>query len=99
MRISDWSSDVCSSDLVLRGVVGVRELLVLLEHVLAEDALECAGHGDRAGVVEPADLDRVGELQDVLRAVEVRAPEGILIGLHDVGRTSWRESRWQKVTI
>src|SRR3546814_4290812 len=54
MRISDWSSDVCSSDLLGRGVV---------QHNAAVDAREEAlGNGrilgdDRLGVVRSVALD------------------------------------------
>ena len=70
--------------LVLGAVVGVREALPLVEHVLLEDALVLAGDGDRAGVVEAADLDRVGELDHVLRALDVRPLHGLLVGGHVV---------------
>ncbi len=40
--------------LELRLVVGRGQVLALVEHVLAEDALELAGHGDRGDVVQAA---------------------------------------------
>src|SRR3546814_6876882 len=40
MRISDWSSDVCSSDLLRRGVME----LYISDHPL--DCLTCAANGD-----------------------------------------------------
>ena len=72
--------------LVLGAVVGVRELLALVEHVLLEHALVEAGHGDRAGVVEAADLDRVGELDHVPGALGVGALHRVLVGGHVVDR-------------
>ena len=67
--------------LVLRAVVVVGQLLALVEHVLLEHALVVAGHRDRAGVVEAPDLVRVRELDHVLRALDVRALRGLLVGL------------------
>ena len=58
--------------LELRGVVGVRELLALVEHVLAEESFELPGDGDRAGVVEAPDVGRVRELDHVASAFDVR---------------------------
>jgi hypothetical protein len=46
-------------------VVGRRELLALVEVVLAEQALEVARGRDRRRVVQAAGLDRVGELDGV----------------------------------
>src|SRR3546814_5673401 len=37
MRISDWSSDVCSSDLTAEGIVRRRALAVLQPHLQAGD--------------------------------------------------------------
>ena len=70
--------------LVLGAVVGVREALPLVEHVLLEDALVLPGDGDRAGVVEAPDLDRVGELDHVLGALGVGLLHGVLVGGHVV---------------
>ncbi len=67
--------------LVLRAVVVVGQRLPLVEHVLLEDALVVARHRDRAGVVEPADLVRARELDDVLRALHVGALGRLLVGL------------------
>ena len=81
--------DVVARELLgleLRAVVGVRELLALVEHVLAEQALVAAGDGDRGRVVEAADVDRVRELDDVARALDVRAHHRVLVGGHVVHR-------------
>jgi hypothetical protein len=51
--------------LELRAVVRRRELLALVEVVLAEQALEVARGRDRRRVVQAAGLDRVGELDGV----------------------------------
>src|SRR3546814_5409008 len=56
MRISDWSSDVCSSDLVAGGTLGVEGLLGSLVTVAEAGRLEGAGRVggiSNAGVVAP----------------------------------------------
>jgi hypothetical protein len=63
-------------------VVVVGQLLPLVEHVLLEDAFVVPRHRDRAGVVEAAHVVRVRELDDVLRALDVRLLRGLLVGLH-----------------
>ena len=72
--------------LELRAVVGVRELLALIEHVLAVETLELPRDRDRARVVEAAHVDRVRELDDVARAVDVRPRHALLVGRHVVDR-------------
>jgi hypothetical protein len=57
--------------LVLRAVVGVRQLLALLEHVLLEDAPVPTGDRDRADVVEAPHPPRVRELDHVVGALHV----------------------------
>ena len=52
--------------LVLGAVVVVGQALPLVEHVLLEHAGVVARHGDRADVVEAADVVGVGELDHVL---------------------------------
>jgi hypothetical protein len=68
----------------LRLVVGVWQLLVLVEHLLLPRALVGAGHGDRRDVVEAAHVVRVRELDDVPRAVHVRAPHRLVVRGHVV---------------
>src|SRR3546814_19051125 len=75
MRISDWSSDVCSSDLLLRlhesrwiddhqpvALAGVGLALQLLEHLSLHEA---AAAGDIVGLGRPG-----GELEGALGAVD-----------------------------
>jgi hypothetical protein len=59
----------------------VGQLLPLVEHVLLEDALVVPRHRDRAGVVEAAQVVRVGELDDVLRPLDVRLLGRLLVRL------------------
>ena len=59
------------SDIVLGLEIRMVEILGLVEHVLAKDAVVEAGGGDRAHVVEAAGADRLRELDRVARAVDV----------------------------
>jgi hypothetical protein len=59
----------------------MRQALPLVEHVLLEYAVVLARDRDRADVVEAPNVVGVRELDDVLRAVDVRALGGLLIGL------------------
>src|SRR3546814_2459786 len=93
MRISDWSSDVCSSDLRGDGVgQRLRHLLALdRPPAVREDAL---GRLQAGGHEEGGPVDGV-EAQDILADhVEVGRPEGLealrlLVGIAGGGRT-WR---------
>src|SRR3546814_1966530 len=87
MRISDWSSDVCSSDLELAGIVGDQPRPARTELARAlgvEFFLE---------LIEPAEVgDRIGELARGAAAVrrhdlpeEIMVPEAAAI-VADLGR-------------
>src|SRR3546814_18574891 len=52
MRISDWSSDVCSSDLTVADLAGVRGIVDALQRI-------------EAGSERPEDFDAVGERWDI----------------------------------
>src|SRR3546814_5603319 len=67
MRISDWSSDVCSSDLVLRerGEQRARMAEVVAELRTAEGVLERMNPVDAPGMAFAADpRDARGEIAD-----------------------------------
>ena len=59
--------------LVLGHVIGMVELLPLVEHRLREGALESARDRDRAHQVQAGGADLVGEADDVARAGDVGA--------------------------
>src|SRR3546814_7119904 len=81
MRISDWSSDVCSSDLPLAGVVALAGALDL-DHLGAEVAqkLGAGRAGQDAGQVEdPQAGERSGHAVGVLSGdatIGVVPPQG-----------------------
>src|SRR3546814_16009628 len=89
MRISDWSSDVCSSDLVARD--GIRN-----GDGLRKDRLPHVLPVARERHLDVADPARGGELQiDCLLGFEVRV-EAVEV---KIGRASCRESVCQYVYI
>src|SRR3546814_8346362 len=69
MRISDWSSDVCSSDLLLAVLFG-KDVVV-----------EGLGHGERGKQAEGADIEPLG-IEALARLVEDRDRRGALLRLH-----------------
>src|SRR3546814_5558089 len=67
MRISDWSSDVCSSDLAMRqaGADGIAQQSAALVQRIEQDARQRLEWGQRMGTAVD-DLQRVaGQLQRV----------------------------------
>ena len=71
---AEWHFAVLADDpfrVVLGAEVGVVEVLGLLEHVLAEDAVVEARRCDRAHVVEAAGIDRGGEVDGVTRTLDI----------------------------
>src|SRR3546814_7346821 len=80
MRISDWSSDVCSSDLAVAGgevhppVGGARIVAQrLLHHAHGLDELAPVGHRQQAQAADAvADRDLVGGLLPVLELHHLR---------------------------
>src|SRR3546814_10666675 len=89
MRISDWSSDVCSSDLQLRhGLTRSGD---------AEDRLELAGGNDNSRRGDETRHDRVGqeigeksELQLAHQQPENAGKQGEIEGCGDKLSASWR---------
>src|SRR3546814_10224492 len=65
MRISDWGSDVCSSDLAVIDIEGVD--------VEAELIVEPRGLGAEVEAVEPLGLDEERRLRGILRLAGVGA--------------------------
>src|SRR3546814_15770471 len=90
MRISDWSSDVCSSDLFFRGTVACRLAghAAKLDYVVPPAAQP---GGAAARVVAP-----VSQSDSVRRGLE---PEPAASGAGQIGRASCRESVCQYVSI
>src|SRR3546814_4745527 len=79
MRISDWSSDVCSSDLIIRGRIGFDGLL--MSDDLGMHALQ-GSFADRARGVIDAGCDialhcsgNMAEMEEVASAVPPMSPK------------------------
>src|SRR3546814_20415981 len=96
MRISDWSSDVCSSDLVEGRLAARRELLVhILLDLVHRDVARALDHhlhillprapGELAQRVELGELRLVVRVGDAAGAEAVAEGVGDVIGLHDLG--------------
>src|SRR3546814_14148736 len=101
MRISDWSSDVCSSDLLLKALAEEPEQRYATAEALADDLRRWLdgrpvlaqkpkpGYRLRKFVMR----NKVGVAAGVLLAVRVAG--GIGATLWPIGRASWRENVWQ----
>src|SRR3546814_10971150 len=61
MRISDWSSDVCSSDLPLADVVVARQIVFAAPAVEVEIAPGPVRYQDRRGVAQPDVAERLDD--------------------------------------
>src|SRR3546814_16871850 len=85
MRISDWSSDVCSSDLLQVDAAGVEG------DALADQRMRLGI--TRAGVLEHDEPGRIGR---TARDREQRAHAQLF---HEIGRASCRERVCQYVSI
>src|SRR3546814_1480567 len=98
MRISDWSSDVCSSDLVFGG----EQLFQMRRIIVAEHALfaaRIADPGDHAGVVQFVGEDHAAR-QQLSQRRERRIVRDIAAGEQQcakIGSASCRESVCQYV--
>src|SRR3546814_18635692 len=92
MRISDWSSDVCSSDLIIRVVaVDIGERIVTGAAAFAVcrieqiDGLPVMGAEARARIV--------------ILAFPIEDDDRASPGQQEIGRASCRERVWQYVSI
>src|SRR3546814_3721693 len=98
MRISDWSSDVCSSDLAGLGLesafsrVGME---MTRSHPLLAEQLGAVVLELRAGRSQE---DALRRMADRAGADEIRAFATLLIQSHkQIGSASWRERVWTYV--
>src|SRR3546814_12067224 len=93
MRISDWSSDVCSSDLVAASAVGSGvEHLDLPE--LDNGPLAGSDHARHQGVGSRLDAAVATDPRGGVRLAHDRDREAL-----EIGRASWRERVCQYVEI
>src|SRR3546814_18230505 len=89
MRISDWSSDVCSSDLLPERLrqVGIAEILDHVEALAGQGARHEAAH--RPGLVLRA--EQVGKHVADLHAVSVNTEEAVAVRLRSEERRVGKE--------
>src|SRR3546814_4186466 len=99
MRISDWSSDVCSSDLVVGGMAGCRG-----QHVVVESVVEPGQPDTVAEIAHQHGKRRQGDCDDqpfkVNAPIEVAPEPGADAAVdagHEIGRASCRERVCQYV--
>src|SRR3546814_15406133 len=100
MRISDWSSDVCSSDLLELGDIGGDEIVDALDLAVADrGAKQRRGHrlGDREGnpfvfgfLAEAIFLEHDLAMTDYEKTRAALA-RNILVDRDEIGRASCRE--------
>src|SRR3546814_6987393 len=101
MRISDWSSDVCSSDLHHVGAVLAGEREIGFEGEVAVNVLDLLDQFLRGLRRMAADLeqgeDEAGEFMAHGKARE--GDDDVRAGAadHEIGRASWRDSVCQYV--
>src|SRR3546814_19545021 len=97
MRMSDWSSDVCSSDLVQRVELGIEVVEPELDRSRVDDLLV------DPRLVEPQRADAGFDIADRLDvAGEIADRPTVVIeavDMEQIGRESRRESAWQSVQI
>src|SRR3546814_10443818 len=84
MLISDWSSDVCSSDRVVTEIVAVSVGEAKCQETL-RTAL--AMGADRAILVQTDDrVEPLGVAKLLAKIVEEEAPELVILGKQEIGR-------------
>src|SRR3546814_7853882 len=90
MRISDWSSDVCSSDLVacnLERMCVLEEVAAPWRHIVVEPLREL-----RQAWRSPAEQDEaLRELRKTLKTLELQAERSLLERLQTASR-EWNDS-------
>src|SRR3546814_12844137 len=100
MRISDWSSDVCSSDLALASPILIMFMLAVMQIGMTMQAYsalrEVIGSGGRAAMVAYQDTsDGVlseTQVEDMITTRASAAGQRLRADdLTEIGRASWRE--------
>src|SRR3546814_9603241 len=90
MRISDWSSDVCSSDLV-----AVARLQVAIEPIARRDRIDEQGATDRVPAEQSAlrTFQNLNRVEIVLRRGADIGGEGNVCEIADDARRAWATDR------
>src|SRR3546814_14981784 len=100
MRISDWSSDVCSSDLTPRAVASEQIFARDLPRIAGRDILDDEANAGLANARKPCAQTKAHLARGTRRhPLAQRRLEMWLPKADKIGRASWRESGWQYVSI
>src|SRR3546814_4556743 len=93
MRISDWSSDVCSSDLSLAQELSSVERLVNIRGIEEKEGRVLPLALKRANAGLGAARYRLRNLETSLAAAQstLAFVLGLPAGVQEIGRASWRE--------
>src|SRR3546814_7682747 len=100
MRISDWSSDVCSSDLGFRALVAASlgkigyDIMLMMQTETGE-VMEPFQPGRGASSTMPQKRNPIGSELMLAAAKIVREQHSLM--LDEIGRASWRERVCQYV--
>src|SRR3546814_13321387 len=97
MRISDWSSDVCSSDLV-PDIQPVEQMLVLPHRFLPPEVSDahCMRQGDIVKRIGAGSRYRSRHIGNAIVHNAVDQISGLIVRC-EIGRASCRERLWQYV--
>src|SRR3546814_5004846 len=87
MRISDWSSDVCSSDLILVGFGTLRDLVTDVRASLADAAVRDAQRAEEEEARDKAIAARLVDPAVLAARAEAGARHGAADGLAGAGET------------
>src|SRR3546814_16664257 len=100
MRISDWSSDVCASDLWLRAL-GVLCRCDQLDAAIPTDQPAAVRHRQYRRQIMEVRIDRLRETEAIVAGNQQRAPgadqHDIAAGVDQIGRASRRDRVCQYV--
>src|SRR3546814_5204105 len=102
MRISDWSSDVCSSDLLDAARAGALDDVVAADRAAAiGDGAPCGGRAHRARALEAVDGDESMVLAvddaDHQAGETVEIEEAIVLGMNGTRRSEEHTSELQSL--
>src|SRR3546814_8153578 len=99
MRISDWSSDVCSSDLLIDAGIDPSDALVI-RHAFAQESEESGLTGLHVNSTHMEIFEYTRRQSANTRSFPASPPRVWVVFIKEggeIGRASWRERVWQYV--